>query len=96
MKISALIVLLGLIGTSCSHFSKCHRHGKKDCHRYFEKMDKNEDGMISKKEWNAKSKKKFKRMDADGNGKISAEEWKMGKKKKCSKKKCSKSSCNKK
>ena len=90
MKISALIVLLGLIGTSCSHYSKCHKSGKM-CHkRYFEKMDKDGDGSISKKEWEQKSHKKFKMMDADENGNIDSKEWKMGKKKKCSRSSCKK------
>ena len=94
MKLSALIIFLGLIGTSCSHFhSKCNKCHKKG-HHYFKKMDKNEDGMISKKEWNEKSKKKFKMADSDGDGKVSHEEWKMMKKMKRGK--CSRKSCDKK
>ena len=80
MKVSTLIVLVGLAGTSCAHMSKkCCK--KKDHHGYFKKMDKNDDGMISKKEWNMGAKDKFKMMDADGNSKISMDEWKMGKRK---------------
>ena len=91
MKISALIVLVGLMGTSCAHI---HQRGgcckKKNYSKHFMKMDKNEDGMLSKKEWDMSSKDMFMMMDADKNSKISMEEWKMGKmkskKKSCSRK----------
>ena len=97
MRLSVLIVLLGLLGTSCSHFSKCGKRHHKG-RRCFKTMDANKDGMVSHKEWKTyskkkcqeRSKKKFKMADADGDGKVTHEEWKMMKKGKCSRKSCGK------
>lgn len=74
------ISLIFLSLTSCSHY----RH-----HNKFKKMDKDQDGKISKAEWN----KKFEKKDLNGDGFITHEEMKKYKKHKCSKK-CSKKSCS--
>ena len=56
--------------------------GKKGMHgQWFQKMDKDGDGKISKKEFQEATEKKFDRLDTDKDGYISKEEWKAAAKK---------------
>lgn len=52
-----------------------HNHGKKHA-KMFEKVDSNQDGMISKAESIAHAEKRFADMDANGDGNITKEEAK--------------------
>ena len=42
---------------------------------YFSKLDENNDGSISRAEFDAMHAKKFEKMDADNNGSVSQGEW---------------------
>ncbi len=55
---------------------------QKKCGKYFQKMDTDGDGTITKEEWKQNCNEKFKKMDADGDGSVSQEEMKACRKEK--------------
>jgi len=56
---------------------------KKEHHsRWFQKLDKDGDGKISREEFQEAMGKKFDRMDEDGDGVVTREEWETAKQKK--------------
>lgn len=66
---SALALALAMgAGSAMANHHEGHMEEK------FEMVDTNNDGMISKAEWDAKGDKMFNKMDADGNGNISKAE----------------------
>ena len=83
MKKLSLISILILV---CATFSSCSYYnsykGKKHMDKYFKKIDKNNDGFISKKEYRKYSKTKFSEMDLNNDLKISKEEMRSFKKNK--------------
>ena len=91
MKTLSLISILALTTitlSSCTHeyhSKKFHDDHAKYMEEYFKKMDKNQDGSISKKEYNKYSKEKFLKMDANKDSKISIEEFRQFKKNKMGK-----------
>ena len=86
MKILAILLLtVSFFSVGCAHKGKCKRDKMA---KHFSMMDKDGDGAISKKEFDAKKAEKWTAMDADKNGKVTMEEMKAYKKSKC--KKCNK------
>jgi len=77
-----LVLLLFTIGLgSCSHYRVpfFNKH-KNYAEKMFKKVDANEDGIITRAEFDAKMDKKFTKMDIDGNGELTLEEMKEFKK----------------
>lgn len=73
-------------GLTADEFKPFGRHGKRGHHgkgkfgkRFFEQVDANSDGVITKAEMRASADAHFKRMDRDGNGKVTLEEARKGK-----------------
>ena len=98
----AFIALFAL--TACA--GKRYKHSQDRFHNMWTKMDANNDGEVTKAEFDSAHEKHFKEMDANSDGKVTMDEKKafMGKyKKACAKKKkcadksnCRKSKCSKK
>lgn len=84
-RIFALTALLASVGATAA-LAEHHgdKHGKKgkDHKAYYEKIDANGDGMISRDEFvkNATERmdKRFSALDADGDGMVSKDEMKKG------------------
>lgn len=72
LLLSALVV--GVF--SVPAYADSHGDGEHKKGRVFKKLDANEDGTISRAEFDAMHEKRFEAMDADGNGEISKEEAK--------------------
>lgn len=86
-KLFTLTCLMPMIfAVSCSHgyAKKDHKdhHGQKKNHmtKMWQKMDSDNDGAVSKKEFDTFHADKFKKMDANNDGKVSKEEKKAYKK----------------
>lgn len=44
-------------------------------HRWFQKIDRNDNGKISREEFQTAARKKFKHLDKEGDGFITLQEW---------------------
>ena len=72
------ILSLGLISApSLAQAEHGGEHGKKG--GFFEKMDTDGDGAISRAEHDAQSAERFKKMDRNGDGKVTKEEMEANK-----------------
>ena len=81
---------LMIFAVSCSHgYGKKDHHHKMKSHKsmMWKKMDADNDGAVSKKEFDTFHADKFKKMDANNDGKVTKEEKKAYKKAKCAEKK---------
>jgi hypothetical protein len=76
MILTTALVIFGAAPVLADHHSE--GGGKKG--KMFKELDANEDGEISKAEFQVKHDERFKAMDVDGNGSISQEEAKAHKK----------------
>lgn len=83
-RILFTLAVLSILGTSCAHGHRHHGHMKK----MWEKLDANNDGKISKSEFDAMHNEMFAQMDTDNDGFLTKEEMKArkraGKCEKCS------------
>ncbi len=91
--IVVIVSLFALSVVGCAHHGKkkgCdHKKGDKSHHaKIWEKMDANNDGAVSKDEYNKSHADMFVKMDANKDGKVTKEEkmaFKKSKKKDCCK-----------
>ncbi len=71
MKILSKLIVAGCLLCSAPLALACDAQHRTEC---FQEMDKNGDGVISKKEFNAFHDARFKEMDANHDGKLSQDE----------------------
>lgn len=65
------ILLASLLSIGCSHNKK---HSHKNHKKHWQMMDVDNDGAVSKDEFNKAHIKKFEKMDANSDGKVTKEE----------------------
>ena len=69
--ILATLLIASLFTVGCSHYGKKHHKSHK---KHWHMMDVDNDGAVSKKEFNTYHTNKFEKMDADKDGKVTKEE----------------------
>ena len=76
-KIFLYAICTGILSTSAmvAHANHHERHGDYK-HKFFEKMDANGDGVVSKEEFLTQSEKKFSDMDSNRDGNVDKDEAK--------------------
>jgi Ca2+-binding EF-hand superfamily protein len=80
MKKLSLLILFAIALTSCSQGFYHHKTDKraqcKHAGKYFDRIDKNADGLITPNEQREFADEKFKELDLDADGRISRDEFK--------------------
>lgn len=94
MKLSTLLLssVCVLAFAACSHGGKKHhhKHGKDHHAKMWQKMDADNNGEVTKEEFNKAHEEMFKMMDANSDGKVTKEEKMAHKKKMMEGKECCK------
>lgn len=75
-RFAAVIIAAGLITTPVLALDSKPPAQPAPKDGYFQKIDTNADGVVSKEEWLARGEQKFAEMDANRDGKLSKEEMK--------------------
>ncbi len=78
LSIAAVFVIVGVVSGQDAQKPRPKQQEKKpDAGRLFERLDKNNDGMLSKDELPEKAQQAFDRLDKNNDGKIDKEEFKV-------------------